>query len=81
MIEDLTEYFENIIGQSPSIDMAEAEFRRALADDEDLRRQYRQWCRDQGTSEKRGFLDFCEEYVEDKNQVWDSLTDYDEQGY
>lgn len=78
MQDDITEYFISIIRQTPSIDMAEAEFKRSLADDSDLRKAYRAWCREVGSSEKHGFLDFCEEYVDGQNEVWDSLTDYDE---
>ena len=79
MHEDITDYFISIITQMPSIDMAEAEFKRALADDEELRRSYREWCHEQSSTEKRGFLDFCEEYVADQNDVWNSLSDYDDE--
>ena len=78
MIEDITEYFINIINQTQSIDMAEAEFKRNMAEDDDLRNAYRDWCHEVGSTEKKGFLDFCDEYVDSRNEVWDSLTDYDE---
>ena len=78
MIEDITEYFINIINQTQSIDMAEAEFKRNMAEDDDLRNAYRDWCHEVGSTEKKGFLDFCDEYVDSCNEVWDSLTDYDE---
>lgn len=78
MQDDITEYFISVIRQTPSIDMAEAEFKRLIADDEELRKAYREWCREVGSSEKNGFLDFCEEYVDGQNEVWDTLTDYDE---
>lgn len=77
-MEDITDLFISIIRQSPSIDMAEAEFNRTLSDDEQLRRDYRQWCRQQGVTERRGFLDYCEEYWADRNEVWDVLTDYND---
>lgn len=78
MTEDITDFFISIIDQTPTLDMAEAEFKKALADDDELRHNYREWCHEVGSTEKRGFLDFCEEYVEGQNEVWDSLTDYDE---
>jgi len=78
MTENITDYFISIIHQTPTIDMAESEFKRALADDDELRRDYREWCQEVGSTEKRGFLDFCEEYVDGQNEVWDSLKDYDE---
>lgn len=78
MTEHITDFFISIIDQTPTLDMAEAEFKRSLADDAELRSLYREWCHEVGSTEKRGFLDFCEEYVEGQNEVWDSLTDYDE---
>lgn len=76
-MDDITELFISIIEEAPSIDIAESEFKRSLIDDPDLRKAYKEYCRQQGTSEKHGFLDFCEEYCSDRNSVWDSLNDYD----
>lgn len=78
-MEDLTEYFVNILKQSDSIDIAESEFKRSLIDDDDLKRRYREYCREIGTSEKHGFLDFCEEYMQNQDSIWESLSDYDNQ--
>lgn len=77
MYDHLTDYFVQLLKQSPSIDIAIDEFKRNLADDAELRTSYREWCQEQGTSERFGFKDFCEEYIEGKNDVWNSLTDYD----
>lgn len=76
--DDITQYFIYIIDQAHGYDMADSDFKRALADDDRLRAAYREWCRQNGTSEKNGFLDFCEEYMADRNQMWDSLNDYDD---
>ncbi len=78
-MEDLTDYFIDIIRQNSSIDMAEAEFKRALVDDPDLRRRYKEYCREVGSSEKNGFLDFCEEYMQEQDNVWNALSDMDNQ--
>lgn len=77
-MEEITDIFISIIKQSQSIHDAESEFRHLLIDDDDLRRRYREYCREIGISKKNGFLDFCEEYLQDQNAVWDSLNDYDE---
>ena len=76
-MEDITDIFVAIINEAPGIDMAEAEFKRTLVDDPELRKAYKEYCREQGTSEKNGFLEFCETYCHDQNSVWDSLSDYD----
>lgn len=75
----MEEFFISIIEQSHSADMAEAEFKRALVDDPELRREYRNYCREIGTPERRAFLDFCQQYFEEKNSVWQTLNDFDDQ--
>jgi hypothetical protein len=49
-----------------------------VAEDEGLRDVYRQWCHDTGSTEKNGFLDFCDEYMNDQDSIWDYLGDLDE---
>lgn len=78
MDKDITEYFVSLIESSGAIDVAEAEFKRIVADDNDLRELYRQWCADTGTSERHGFSDFATEYMGNREEVWNSLNDYDE---
>ena len=75
---DITEYFNSLISQTGSIDMAEAEFKRAIAEDNELHTIYREWCHENGSSERNGFLDFCDEYMESQDSKWASLNDYDE---
>ena len=47
-MDDITDFFISIIRESHSADMAEATFRQALVDDPELRRSYKQYCREQG---------------------------------
>ena len=79
MEKHITDLFVSIIREADSLDMAEAEFRRALVDDEQLRREYRAYCKEIGTSEKNGFMDFCEEYMSDQDDVWQNLSNYDDE--
>lgn len=78
-MEQLTQYFTQLIVQSKSLDIAEAEFKRMLADDPELRAEYSEWCASMGTTERHGFREFCEEYMESEDNIWDSLRDYDDQ--
>lgn len=77
-MEDIRDYFISLLEDHKSLDIAESEFKRAIAEDDDLRQQYRDWCHEVGSSEKNGFLDFCHEYVAENDEVWQSLSDYDE---
>lgn len=75
---DITHLFNSLLEQYRSIDIAEAEFKKLLLDDDVLLEEYREWCHAVGSSEKRGFLDYCDEYKMSQDSVWDSLKDFDE---
>lgn len=75
---DITEVFREVLRQTGSIDMAEAEFKKMIGEDQELHRLYRDWCHEVGSSERRGFFDFCDEYMDSQDSVWDALdNDYD----
>lgn len=79
LVDDITDIFEDLLAQYGSIDMAESEFKMRIHDDPSLRHRYRQWCRENDTTEKRGFFDYCEERAESNDMIWDNLRDeYDE---
>ena len=78
-MDDITIFFTQLIEQSKSIDIADAEFNRLIAEDADLKKSYSEWCQSVGSSERYGFRDFCEEYMESQDDIWDQLRDYDEQ--
>lgn len=77
-MKDITELFQDIIRQNRSLDIAEAEFKKLIHEDAELREQYREWCDAVGSSEKMGFLDYCDEYLESQDSIYDALNDYDE---
>lgn len=76
---EITEIFNFYLSQHKSIDIAERAFKQDVAEDAELRDAYRRWCQEVGSSEKNGFADYCEEYLEQQNEVWDSLNDYDDE--
>ncbi|MDE6321807.1 MAG: hypothetical protein K2L93_05855 [Muribaculaceae bacterium] len=76
---DITHYFEQLLAEHSSIDIAEAEFKKALAEDAELLAEYREWCHTVGSTEKHGFRDYADEYKEQRDSVWDSLQDYDDE--
>lgn len=78
-MEDITQFFNQLIEQSKSIDIAEAEFKRLLGEDAELKAEYVEWCQAVGTTERYGFREYCEEYMESQDNIWDHLRDYDEQ--
>ncbi len=77
-MEDITQLFIDILHQADSVDVAESDFKKMIDEDDELHRRYREWCHEVGSSERRGFLDFCDEYLRDRESVWDNLNDFDE---
>lgn len=78
-MDDIISVFNSYLSQYHSTDIAEAEFKKAIHEDPDLRACYRQWCDEVGSSEKNGFFDYCEEYMDSQNDVWNTLNNYDEE--
>ncbi len=76
-MNDITHLFDKLIHQYKSLDIAESEFRKLLIEDEYLREEYKEWCHSVGSSEKNGFWDYCDEYMNSQGSIWDSLNDYD----
>lgn len=76
--EDIASYMVQLLEHSRTVDVADAEFRRIMADDPELRDAYREWCRENGYNPRTGFRDYAEEYLENRESVWDSLSDFDE---
>lgn len=77
-MKDLEDYFIQILSEHRSIDIADSEFKMAIAEDTELHGLYKEWCREYGHTERNGFREFCEEYRDNEDTVWDSLTDYDD---
>lgn len=76
--DKLSQYIINLLEEHSDTALAEAEFKRIMADDAELRESYREWCQERGYSTRRGFADFAEEYIEQHDAVWDSLNDFDD---
>lgn len=74
----ITDIFKDYLHQYGSADMAEFAFKKAIHDDPELLEEYRQWCDEVGSTMKNGFFDFCDEYQEEQNDVWENLNDFDE---
>ncbi len=74
----MTDIFDRVIKQAGSFDIAESDFKRLVNEDPEIKAMYREWCAETGHSEKYGFSEYCEEYRNSQDSVWESLNDYDE---
>ena len=78
MQTEITEFFDQLIRQSGSYDIAEAEFKRLLADDAELRSEYSEWCEMMNYTERKGFALYSQDHQDNKVSDWETLNDYDE---
>lgn len=76
-MKDIEELFNHLLNTHRSVEIAHREFKRMIADDDDLRTVYAEWCEENGYSERYGFDEYAEQYIDSQNSIWDSLTDYD----
>ncbi|MDE6263122.1 MAG: hypothetical protein K2M09_07470 [Muribaculaceae bacterium] len=77
-MKNITDLFIELLKTFRSIEPANREFRRLIDEDSDLKARYAEWCESEGYSERDGFREFAEEYIENQSSIWDTLTDYDE---
>lgn len=75
---DFPELFHELLRAHGSVDIANSEFKKLVGEDDALRKDYREWCRQVGSSEKNGFLDYAEEYMDDQNSIWDYVAGLDD---
>lgn len=71
----ILELFDLILSRQRSVDMAESEFRMMIAEDPALRKQYRDWCKREGLTEKTGFIYYCNNYLDREEDRWEILAD------
>lgn len=76
-MDHITDIFNDFLTQFGSVDIAEAEFKKSIHEDPELRAAYRRWCDESGSTERNGFLDYCQEYLDSQNDVWNALNDFD----
>lgn len=74
----ISKYIVALLSEYQDVELAEAEFKRIIAEDTDTRNSYKDWCNECGYSFRNGFTDFAEEYLQQRDSVWDVLTDFDD---
>lgn len=78
-MDDIISIFNNYLSQYSSVDIAESEFKKAIHEDSELRAIYKEWCHVVGSTEKNGFFDYADEYMESQDDVWNTLNDYSDE--
>lgn len=78
-MDDILDLFQQILSQSGSVDIAEAEFKKMIHEDNDLHQRYRDYCHEVGSTEKSGFLDYCEEYLDSQDSIWDDIREFEDE--
>lgn len=77
-MENIRECISELIERLRELDIAEAEFQRALSDDREMRNDFRTWCDYEALTEKQGFSLIASEILEEENNRWETLSsEYD----
>ena len=80
-MKSITEIFVEYLDNYGSVDIAESEFKKNIHEDRDLHEAYREWCHMVGSSEKNGFRDYCEEILSSQDDVWQTLSDNEDDNF
>lgn len=80
-MNDITELFDDYLRQYGSIDIAESEFKKNIHEDKELHDEYREWCHTVGSTEKHGFRDYCEEFLQSQEDIWQTLNDNEDDNF
>ena len=75
---DISVTIHDMLSQFGSIDIAESEFKRQINEDSDLKKAFKEWCEDMGYKEREAFINYCEEYLQGNESIFDTLSDYNE---
>ena len=67
-----------MLKQFVNIDMVEREFQRHLHEDPEMKAAYKAWCDEMGYTTKNGYKDHIQEYLESKENAWDSLKQFED---
>lgn len=76
---NIAEYYISLLEQFRTVHLAEREFRRQMDDDPRLSAEYAEWCEENDYSLRDGLREFGEEYMEEREQRWESLNDFDDE--
>lgn len=75
---DIPSIIINLLHQFGSIDIAESEFSRQMNEDETMLTAFKEWCNEMGYKERKAFVEYCHEYIDENEEAFDSLSDYNE---
>ncbi|MGM9802347.1 MAG: hypothetical protein ACI309_08615 [Candidatus Limisoma sp.] len=75
---DITTIINDFLHEFGSIDIAESEFYRRMDDDPEMKQDFKEWCDENGYRERTAFAEYCNESLSRHDEIFDSLSDYDE---
>lgn len=77
-MDDISILIQDLLSQFGSIDIAESEFKRRINEDSTLKSEYKEWCESMDYRERDAFIQYCHEYLESNESIFDTLSDYNE---
>lgn len=74
---DITEILRTLLDQHSQVTIVDREFERMLANDEDLKQDYKDWCEENGYELKSGYQEYLDELIESRDSLWEDAINQD----
>ena len=74
-MNDISDILRALLDQHVLVSDADREFAKMLAEDEELKVDYDDWCVANGYDEKTGYQDFFDEIIESRDSIWENLNE------
>ncbi len=75
---DIPTLIHDLLLQFGSVDIAESEFKRMVNEDDELKNEFKRWCEEFGYKERNAFRNYCQDYIQDHESIFDTLSEYNE---
>lgn len=75
---NIENFYISLLEQFRTVRLAEQEFKRQMDDDPTLQRAFKEWCEINEYSPREALREFGEQYMEEREERWESLDDFDE---
>ena len=47
-------------------------------EDDELKNEFKRWCEEFGYKERNAFRNYCQDYIQDHESIFDTLSEYNE---
>ena len=75
IMNDISEILRCLLDQYSQLDDVDNEFQRMISEDDELKKEYDNWCEANGYNPKTGYQDYLDELLESQDSIWENIGD------